>query len=229
MGFAIPILASIAGGVASAGANKFFQGTPEKFEQRSRLGPEQQPLYGNLQAANAGPGAGGSFGSAADYYRDILSNDSDTANQMFAPEMRRYNQQIIPDLAAQFAGAGAGGLSSSSFRNAAVGAGTDLSERLGAIRARLRSEGAAGLMNLGQQGLGDFNNNIQRPGTPGFLESAAPGIGQAIGQAGSNWLSNSMKGSTSPYGGGGGGGNLTPPQTYQPNNTQLNLPQFGQR
>lgn len=198
--------------------SSFFFGTPERFEQRSTLGPEQQGLYQQMLRAAQGQGGGGAFGQSADYYRDLLSNDSQTANAMFAPEQRRFNEQIIPDLAEQFAGMGSGGLSSSGFRNAAVGAGADLSERLGAIRAQLRQQGASGLMGLGQQGLGQFNENIYRPATEGLASQLAPAIGSlagsflgpagtaaggALGSVVSNWLKptpEGKKGSTSPYG-----------------------------
>lgn len=195
----------------------FFTGTPEKHEQVSTLLPEQQNLYQQLQNSAINPGAAGAFGGAADYYRDLLSNDSQTAQQMFAPEQRRFNEEIIPGLSEQFAGMGSGGLSSSGFRNAAVNAGTDLSERLGAIRANLRAQGAAGLAGIGQMGLGNFSKDVMtQPGTPGLLAQAAPAIGTAIGSfagpfgaaAGNiagNWLSNKFGGNnvgknSSPYG-----------------------------
>lgn len=190
----------------------FFMGTPAKYEQRSTLGKEQQPLYKQLLASSQRAGAGGSFGTSADYYRDLLSDDSQTANAMFAPEMRRFNEQIIPGLSEQFAGMGAGGLSSSGFRNAAVNAGTDLSERLGAIRAQLRQQGAQGLAGIGSMGLQNFNEYYQsQPGSEGFLSQIAPLAGTAIGafaggpigaslgnQLG-NWMSG--KGKSDPYGG----------------------------
>ena len=162
--------------------NSFFQalfGRPERNYQQSTLGQEQQPGYQNLLAAGQGPGAGGAFGESADYYRDLLSNDSQTANSMFAPEQRRFNEQIIPDLAEQFSGHG--GIGSSGFRNAAVNAGTDLSERLGAIRAQLRQQGAQGLSNIGGMGLQNFNENIHRPETFGFVGNALEGAGKAAG------------------------------------------------
>lgn len=192
----------------------FFTGTPERFEQRSTLGPEQQGLYQQMLRAAQQRGAGGSFGEAADYYRDLLSPDSQTANAMFAPEQRRFREQIVPDLAEQFASMGSGGLSSSGFRNAAVSAGTDLSERLGAIRAQLRQQGAQGLMGIGQQGLQNYNENIYQTAKPGFLSEIAPLVGAiggsflgpvgtaagtALGNKVGNWLT-PQKGSTSPYG-----------------------------
>jgi hypothetical protein len=209
-------------GVAPKSWNKkakgFFEGTPEQHENVSTLRPEQEPLY--EQAVNAGlnPGAGGAFGDAADYYRDLLSNDSQTAQMLEAPELRRFNEQIIPDIGEQFAGMGAGGLSSSGFRNSAINAGTDLSERLGAIRANLRNQGAQGLQNIGQTGLNNYSKDVvTQPGTEGLLSQAAPLIGTAIGSfagpfgsaagaAAGNWLKNSWGGgnvgqNSSPYGG----------------------------
>ncbi len=164
------------------GGNSFWQalfGRPERNYQQSTLGQEQQPGYQNLLAAGQQRGAGGAFGESADYYRDLLSNDSQTANAMFAPEQRRFNEQIIPDLAEQFSGHG--GIGSSGFRNASVNAGTDLSERLGAIRAQLRQQGAQGLSNIGGMGLQNFNENIHRPETFGFLGNAIEGAGKAAG------------------------------------------------
>lgn len=196
----------------------FFQSIGEglfgkkgKMGQRSLLGKEQQPLYQQLLAANQGRGAGGSFGTSADYYRDLLSNDSADLQAFQAPEMRNFNENIIPQLSEQFAGMGSGGLDSSSFRNAAVNAGTDLSERLGALRAQLRQQGAQGLQGIGQQGLQNFNENYQTADEPGLLgQIAGPLTGGALfgglgGGSGlmsgfGNWLSQSNKGKSNPYG-----------------------------
>lgn len=197
----------------------FFTGSKDKFKKVSRLRPEQEALYQQLQNASMNKGAGGAYGDAADYYRDLLSDDSKTFAAMQAPEMRRFNEQIIPDIGEQFAGMGSGGLSSSGFRNAAVSAGTDLSERLGSIRAQLRQQGAAGLAGIGQQGLQSFDENIMQPGEEGFLSQMAPAAGAALGSfagplgtavggwAGnmaSSWLN--KKGKTGPYGSGSMGG-----------------------
>lgn len=163
-------------------AHNFLTGTPEKHERKPTLLDQQMPLAEQLWAAGMGPGAGGAFGTAADYYRDLMSDDSTTAQAMFAPEQRRFNEEIIPGLSEQFAGMGAGGLSSSGFTNAAVNAGTDLSERLGAIRANLRSQGAAGLAGIGQAGLGNYSQDVMtEPGSQGFLGQIAPAIGTAAG------------------------------------------------
>lgn len=165
------------------GAMDFLTGTPEKHERVSTLLPEQQQLYQQLQSAGMGQGAGGAFGDAADYYRNLLSNDPNDLNAMVAPEMRRFNEDIIPGLSEQFAGMGSGGLSSSGFRNAAVNAGTDLSERIAGMRANLRQQGAAGLANIGQMGLGNFSQDVMtQPGTGGFLAPFSNALGNMAGQ-----------------------------------------------
>jgi hypothetical protein len=182
-----------------------------------------------------GPGAGGAFGEAADYYRGNLSNNPQDFNAFAAPQLRQYNEQTVPGISEQFAGMGSGGLSSSGFRNAQVQGATDLSERLGALRANLRQQSAQGLQNIGQQGLANYSQNmVTQPGSEGFLSQIAPAVGQAatayIGspsgsQAITNWFGgkgNQVGAKSQPYGGGGspaaspqGGGFMAPrmPQT----------------
>jgi hypothetical protein len=183
----------------------FFGGTPGQWFQKSKLGPEQMGSYNQLQGAAQGMGAGGAFGDSADYYRGLLSNNSEDFNAFANPELRRFREQTIPGISEQFAGMGSGGLSSSGFRNATVNAGTDLSERLGAIRAQLRQQGAQGLMGIGQQSLGDYNQNFYSPpqdsGMLGSIGSALgglagsffPGVGTALGAAAGGALSNVFK------------------------------------
>lgn len=192
-------------------ASKFFTGTPEKRENVSTLRPEQEGLFNQLTQAGQGPGAGGAFGTSADYYRNLLSDDSDEYNAFAAPALRQYNEDIVPGISEQFAGMGSGGLSSSGFRNAQVQGATDLAERLGSLRANLRQSGAQGLQNIGQLGLGNYSQNmVTQPGTPGLLGSVGPALGGAaaafggpalgvLGTAGGNWLSNKFGGS-GPYG-----------------------------
>lgn len=189
----------------------FFTGTPGKYETRSTLTPQQQSLFSQMLAALNQQGASGAFGNVADYYRDLLSPDSQTFNEFAAPELRRFNEDIVPGLAEQFAGMGSGALSSSGFRNAGIQAGTDLSERLGAIRAQLKQQGAAGLAGLGQMGLNQVQENIYQKGKPGLIDFAGPALGIAgaafggpvgasAGNAVGGWLGKKF-GSSNPYGG----------------------------
>lgn len=160
--------------------SQFFMGTPGQFQQRSRLGPDQQQGYQQLQ--NAAQSNGGAFNTAADYYRDLLSNNPSSLQAMIAPEMRNFNQNIIPGIAEQFSGYGSfGGLNSSGFRNATLNAGTDLAERIANMRANLQQQGAQGLQQIGEKSLGDYFNNIYSPRTPGALETLGPAIMSAIG------------------------------------------------
>lgn len=205
----------------------FLFGTPEKRENVSTLRPEQEGLYNQLVGAGKGAGAGGAFGTAADYYRNLLSDDSADYNAFAAPMLRQYNEDIIPGISEQFAGMGSGGLSSSGFRNAQIQGATDLAERLGSIRANLRQQGAQGLQNIGQMGLQSYSQNmVTDPGSEGFLSSVAPAIGTAIGTAvggpiggaiggglgslgakAGSWFGgksgNAVGANTSPYGGSG--------------------------
>lgn len=201
-------------------AKSFVSGTPEIRENVSTLRPEQEALFEQLQKSNLQPGAGGSFGTAADYYRNLLSDNPQDLQAFLGPEMRTYYQDIMPGLAEQYAGMGAGGLMSSGFRNAQIQGATDLGERLGALRAQLRQSGAQGLMSLGQLGLGNFSQNmITQPGSEGFLANAASGIvpiltamaggalggpaGAAAGYGAGNFLTKGMGSNTarntSPY------------------------------
>lgn len=172
-----------------SGLGKFFMGTPGKMEQRSTLLPQQQAGFSQLQQAGQGRGAGGAFGTSADYYRDILSNDPASLQAFQDPEMRQFREQTIPGIAEQFAGMGAGGLSSSGFRNAAIGAGTDLGERLASMRANLRQGAAERLSNIGSQGLGSFSERFYRPESQGFLQAMAPGIGAGLTAAATGGMS----------------------------------------
>lgn len=193
------------------GAMEFLTGTPEKHERISTLLDQQQPLFNQLQGATQGKGAGGAYGSAADFYYDILNNDPEMLQQLFAPELRQFNQDTIPGLSEQFAGMGSGALSSSGFRNSAVQAGTDLAERLAQMRMNLRQNAAQGLQNIGQTGLGNYSQDVMtQPGTAGFLPGFANTVGNVVGQVATGGANNMMRGAnsvansgirnTSPYG-----------------------------
>ncbi len=212
-----------------------FYNSDDEVTQHSNLTPTQRKTQRQLERAVQGKKGGGVYGDIADYYRDLMSPDSQNAAEMFAPEQRQFNEQTIPDLAEQFAGMGAGNLSSSGFQNASVGAGTDLAERLGAMRANLRMQGATGLANLGRQSLQPVvTNTMNAPNTD--YGDAANGFGSAAMDAGMEYYRQSQNKSTidssqapisktrntSPYG--KQGQNLgMQPQT----SGNYNLPTFG--
>lgn len=183
----------------------FFSSSQPGYKQISTLGPEQKAAYQGLQSLG-----GQAYGQLGSYYNDLMSDNSQAFQSFAAPEQRRFREQTVPDLAEQFAGMGSGALSGSGFRNAAVSAGTDLSERLGAIRAQLRAQGAQGLQSLGQQSLQPFYENVYEKPQGNFMTEIAPLAGTAagaflggpggaaIGNALGGWISG--KGKTNPYG-----------------------------
>lgn len=208
----------------------FFTGSKAKNYQQSTLTPGQQPVLNQLTNAAQGKSTGGVFGDLGNYYKDLFDPNGESFQSFQAPEKRRFDEETIPGLSEQFAGMGSGGLSSSSFRNAAVNAGTDLSERLGALRAQLRQQGAAGMANLGQQALGQYSENIHQPATGGFFDTIAPAVGSALGSfagplgsaaggaIGSMFGGASSKGQSSPF------GNMPKPQNSA---GKFGLPTFG--
>lgn len=226
---------------------RFFTGSPEKRENVSTLRPEQEGLYNQLQQAGRQRGAGGAFGGASDYYRDLLGNENQDFDAFAAPQLRQYNEDIVPGISEQFAGMGAGGLSSSGFRNAQLQGSTDLSERLGAIRAQLRQHGAQGLQGIGQQGLQNYSQNMTtQPGTEGFLSQIAPLAGSATGFAlggpqgalagyqsgdwlrGSNSSGNRVGANSGPYGSGSGPSASPQINSAYSQGGGFQLPKFGQ-
>lgn len=189
----------------------FFTGMDE-YNRVSNLRPNQEPLQNQLVGAASGQGAGGAYGTAADYWYQVLQDNPELMKQFEAPYMRQFNEQTIPDLAEQFAGMGSGALSSSGFRNAAVNAGVDLSERLAAIRANLKNNAAQGLFNTGNEALKPVDT-ITHETAPGMLDYAAPIIGAATGGISDAFIkgvtnTKSIKGKSSPYGGKGTTGGM---------------------
>ena len=186
----------------------WWSGSKSKVKQHSLLSDTQRPLQSQLEASAMKQGAGGVYGDVADYYRGNLSNDPTDFNAMAAPEMRRFNEQIVPDIAEQYAGMGSGALSSSGFQNAAVNAGADLSERLGAIRANLRQNSAQGLQQIGSQALNPTVENVMHQGQPGMGQPLMQGVGNAIGSAITGGFGS--LGTMNPFGGSSVGANTSP-------------------
>jgi hypothetical protein len=198
-------LGLLTGGGKKGGKGKsFLQGSPEEHTRTSTLMPEQMGLYNQSINAGMGRGAGGAFGTAADYYRDMLSDNPSDMDAFAAPEMRRYAEDIAPNIAEQYAGMGSGGLNSSGFRNAQNQAGVDLAERLGSIRANLRQNAAQGLTGIGQVGLGNYSKDVMtQPGSEGFLSQIAPALGTSLVSGLGSWFGgkgNKVGANSSPYG-----------------------------
>lgn len=82
----------------------------------------------NLPSAKNNP----LYQQGSSYIQQLLSQQpQERYAQLEAPYMRQFNEQIMPGIAEQYAGAGA--LGSSGFQNAAGGASADLMERLASL------------------------------------------------------------------------------------------------
>lgn len=202
---------------------KALFGQKEKVQQLSPLTGEQQQLFSQLMQAMQGKGAGGAFGDVADYYRGLVGGDSETQQQMEAPLMRQFQEDIMPGIAEQFAGMGAGGLSSSGFEQQASRAATDLGERLGSIRAQLRQQGAQGLSGLAQGGLSPVQETVVRPATGGLLGGLAQGAGAGLGMAAGYGLPDAFSAMKKRFSGGGAGAGVTPGESPA---SKFGLPKF---
>ncbi len=166
---------------AQRGISEFFGGKKGGFEQFPTMGPEQQQLLHQIL------GIGGEgLQQGGDVISQLLGGNQQFLEQMQAPELRRFEEQIIPQLSERFSGAGAGSQGSSAFQQALGGAGADLAERLAGQRAQLGQQGQLsglqGLMQLLGLGVGtqEFGTSF-RPDQPGFLQGLAGGIGQGLG------------------------------------------------
>lgn len=139
------------------------------------------------------------FQQGQTYYQGLMQPGSEAYQNFAAPEMRQFNEQIMPGIAEQFAGVG--GLSSSGFQQQAAQAGTGLAERLAALRSGLQMQGAQGALQYAQAPqqnvmqllsmlLGKepfaYMERPQKP--PGFWRSLLPGVlggaAQGAGAAG---------------------------------------------
>jgi hypothetical protein len=191
----------------------FFTGSPGGTQTVSNLLPEQENNFKEQQAA-----ATGTYGAVKNYHMNNLSDNPADFDAFAAPELRKFNEEIIPGLSEQFAGMGSGGLDSSSFRNAAVSAGESLSERLGRLRAELRQNSADRLQGIGNEALQNHSTQVQTPGSEGIaaplisgaLTAVAGPAAGVLGNAAANWVKESFKGKSKPYGINGATGSAGP-------------------
>ncbi len=154
----------------------------------SLLSKEQKPLQSQLESSIRGRGAGGTYGQTADYYRDLLANEPEYADQFAKPEMQTYSENIVPGLSSQFGGIGS--LSNQNFKNASGERSNDLNERLTAMRAKLRMGAAEGLNNIGNFGLRPTIENIREKPQESAINPLMRTGGQMLGNYASNWMTN---------------------------------------
>src|ERR1051326_5222633 len=101
--------------------SEWLMGSPDKLKKIPTGTKQQSALHNNLLAQAMGLSQdGGGFNLANQYYNNLLGGNGDAFNNFSSPFINQFNEQILPQIAERFAGAGA--LSSSGFGQALGGA-----------------------------------------------------------------------------------------------------------
>ncbi len=163
--------------------SEWLFGSPDKLNKVSTGTPQQESLHGNILSQAMGLSQGG-YQNAQDYYNSLFQPGNQAYENFASPFMNQFEEQTLPRIAEQYAGAGA--LSSSGFGQALGGAGAGLQAQLAQLFAQLQSQAAGAQTNqynqLAQTGLNHqpFAYN-QRQGSGGLLAPLLGGIGTAMG------------------------------------------------
>lgn len=141
------------------------------------------------------------FQQGSDWLQNLF-NDPSFFQNIEAPAMRQFNEEILPGIANRFASMGSGGsLGSTAFRNQANREGSNLAQNLSAQRTGMQQQGANQALGYGQaqnnsflqllqQALQPTQNTMTQP-TGGLFGpllgalggGAAAGYGQQWGQS----------------------------------------------
>lgn len=149
-------------------------GSSPKLKKKPTGTPEQmqfggQDIIGLLQQMMQG---GGGLNQANQYDQSLLGGGQEAYNQFSSPYLQQFQEQIVPQIAERFAGAGA--LSSSGFGQALGGAGAGLQSQLAQLFSQLQGQ-AAGRQQNQFANLSGLGLNYQpfayheKPGSTGFL------------------------------------------------------------
>lgn len=96
-----------------------------------------------------------------------LFNDPNFFQNIEAPAMRQFNEQIIPDIANRFASMGSGGSTgSTAFRNQVNREGSNLASNLAAQRTGMQQQGANQALGYGQAQNQNFMQLLQQAMQP---------------------------------------------------------------
>ena len=169
-----------------ANFSEWLFGSPDKFTKLPTGTPQQEGLHNNILSQAMGMSQnGGGQDLANQYYNNLLGgNQQDAFNQFSQPYMQQFQEQILPQIAERFAGAGA--LSSSGFGQSLGGAASGLQAQLAKLFSDLQGQAASqqyGQYNqLAQTGLNHQPFGYQQQeGSAGFLGPLLGGIGTAMG------------------------------------------------
>jgi len=200
--------------------SEWLFGSPDKLKKVATGTKEQQGLHNNILAQAMGLSeGGGGYDLAQNYFNNLLGeNQQDAFNQFSSPYLQQFQEQLLPQIAERFAGAGA--LSSSGFGQSLGGAASGLQSQLAQLFSQLQQQAAGQQYNqfnqLSQQGLNyqPFAYQ-QKQGSAGIMGPLAMGIGAGLGgplgAALGGGISSLFKGGgPSPTGGLSSGGAMNP-------------------
>lgn len=166
--------------------SEWLFGSPDKLKKVATGTKEQQALHNSILGQAMGmQGTGGGYDLAQNYFNNFLGENQQQAYDQFSqPYLQQFNEQILPQIAERFAGAGA--LSSSGFGQALGGAASGLQSQLAQLFSWLQSQAAAQQYNqynqLSQTGLNYQPFAYQKKqGSGGFLAPLLGGISTAMG------------------------------------------------
>lgn len=177
--------------------SEFVFGTPSK--QFSSYNKQQQGGYNDIFNMLSQMQGGGditknqNYMQGSQFFQDMF-NDPNFFNKFEAPALRQFQEQTTPDIANRFAGAGTGGsLNSTGFRNAMLRESQNLAQNLAQQRGQMQMQAVPQMLQYAQQpfsnmanlyniGLNQGVNNMYQPASPGLVQNAAYGAGQAAGK-----------------------------------------------
>ena len=134
------------------------------------------------------------YGAGSSYLQNLLSNNPQQQQAFEQPYLERFQQQIAPQIAERYAGAGtgSGALNSSSFQNSLAQAGRGLSTDLASLRGGMQMQGLGQALGYAQQPfanqLGGINTrtfeNAYFPQSGGLVQELMKSFAGNIGRAG---------------------------------------------
>lgn len=171
--------AAIGGGLGLFGGDTF--GGSGNSLKKLPTGTKQQQQFGGNQLIQLLQQMmnGGGFQQANQYDQNLLGQGPEAFNQFSQPYLQQFQEQIVPNIAERFAGAGA--LSSSGFGQALGGAASGLQSQLAQLFTQLQGQAAARqqgqFQNLSQIGLNyqPFAYN-EKPGSQGIFGPLLNGL-----------------------------------------------------
>lgn len=189
----------------------FLFGSPDTLQKIPTGTKQQEGLHNNILSQAMGMSQGG-YQQAQDYYNSLFGQGNQAYQNFAAPYMNQFEEQMLPQIAERFAGAGA--LSSSGFGQALGGAGAGLQSQLAQLFAQLQSQ-AAGAQTQQYNQLAQTGLNYQpfayqqKQGSGGMLAPLLGGIGTAMGGPIGAALGSGIGGGISNLFKSGGGGGLS--------------------